>query len=86
MSRSPRATIHLVGCEQDHDLINYLANGEIAAVVAENTYRMGYEAVGLIAEYWAGKPIPAQSVVEPILLTKQNLNSADAGVVTGGIR
>jgi ribose transport system substrate-binding protein len=77
-NRSLKETISLVGCEQDFDLIGYVGTGEIAAILAENTYRMGYEAVGLIAASWAGVPIPARSLVPPLLITKRNLNSAEA--------
>ena len=77
-SRSLQRAVTLVGCEQDFDLIGYVNTGEIAAIAAENTYRMGYEAVGLISGAWDGKPLPARSVVPPFLLTKQNLNSAEA--------
>jgi ribose transport system substrate-binding protein len=80
-SRSLHA-IQLVGCEQDSDLIGYVGTGEIAAVLAENTYRMGYEAVGLIADSLEGKPLPARSVVAPLLITKQNFNSAEASLFT----
>lgn len=81
-SRSLQRTIVLVGCEQDSDLMGYVSTGEIAAVVAENTYRMGYEAVGLIADSMAGKPLSARSVVPPLLITKQNLNCAEARLFT----
>jgi ribose transport system substrate-binding protein len=81
-SRSLQQSIRLVGCEQDSDLIGYVGTGEIAAVLAENTYRMGYEAVGLIADSLAGKPMPARSVVPPQLITKQNFNSAGASLFT----
>jgi len=80
--RLVKPTITLVGCEQDSDLISYVGKGEIAAIVAENTYRMGYEGVGLIADYLAGKPLPARSVVSPLLITKQNLKSAEARLFT----
>jgi ribose transport system substrate-binding protein len=79
-SRSLQRAVTLVGCEQDADLIGYVGSGEVAAVVAEDTYRMGYEAVGLISDAWAGKPLLARSVVPPLLITKQNLNSAEASV------
>ena len=85
-NRSLQSAIPLVGCEQDSDLIGYLGTGEIAALLAENTYRMGYEAVGIIAAFWAGHPIPARSVVPPLLLTLQTLGSAEANLVTGGLR
>jgi ribose transport system substrate-binding protein len=79
-SRARLETIRLVGCEQDYDLMGYVETGEIAAILAENTYRMGYEAVGLIAASWTGKPIPAKSVVPPMVITKQNYTSAEASL------
>ena len=81
-SRSLQKAIGLVGCEQDSDLMGYVASGEIAAVLAENTYRMGYEAVGLISDSLAGKPLPARSVVPPLLITKQNFKTAEASLLT----
>ena len=77
-SRSLQHSIRLIGCEQDSDLISSVRNGDIAAVLAENTYRMGYEAVGLISASWAGKPMPAQVVVPPMLITRDNADSAEA--------
>lgn len=62
--------------------MNYVGTGEIAAVLAENTYRMGYEAVGLISDSLAGKPLPAQSLVPPLLISKQNLSSAEVNLFT----
>ncbi len=75
--RPRKDSILHVGCEQDSDLIAYVGTGEIAAVLAENTYRMGYEAVERISESWTGKSIPARSVVAPLMITKQNFNSAE---------
>jgi ribose transport system substrate-binding protein len=81
-SRSLQTSISLIGCEQDSDLIAYVGTGEIAAVLAENTYRMGYEAVGLISDSLAGKPLPARSLVPPLLITRQNFNSAETSLYT----
>jgi ribose transport system substrate-binding protein len=80
-SRSLQSSIRLVGCEQDADLIGYVGTGEVAAVSAENTYRMGYEAVQLISASWTGQPIPARSVVPPLLITKQNVNSPEVNLL-----
>ena len=77
-SRSERADVSLVGCEQDSDLIEYIGTGEIAAVVAMNTYHMAYEAVDALAAAWAGEPMPPLSVVPPMLITKQSLPSTEA--------
>ena len=67
-ARSLQRVVTLVGCEQDSDLIGYLGDGEIAALVAENTYRMGFEAVGLISGLMGGKantgPVHSASPVD----------------------
>jgi ribose transport system substrate-binding protein len=76
--RGDKGSIQIVGCEQDSDLIAYLGTGEISAIVAEDTYRMGYEAVEVVTAAWSGMPIPARSVIPPLLITKQNLQSAEA--------
>jgi ribose transport system substrate-binding protein len=75
--RSAQSAVRIVGCEQDSDLIGYVGTGEISAIVAEDTYRMGHAAVELITAAWSGTPIPAQSVVAPLLITRQNLNTAE---------
>lgn len=81
-NKSLLGTIRLVGCEQDSDLIAHLDSGEIDAIVAENTYRMGHEAVRTISASWTGTPIPPRTIVAPMLITKQNLDSADARLLT----
>jgi ribose transport system substrate-binding protein len=81
-SRSLQQSVHIVGCEQDSDLIGYVGAGEIAAIAAEDAYRMGHEAVERISRFWAGKPIPAMTMVPPLLITKHNLNSPQATFFT----
>jgi len=78
--RRGHGSVRLVGCEQDSDSIGYVGSGEIAAVVAINTYQMGYRAVELISEFWAGKPMPARSVVPPLLITRRNFNAAETSL------
>jgi ribose transport system substrate-binding protein len=82
-SRSLQAAVRQVGCEQDSDLIDYIGNGEIAAVVAENTYRMGHDAVQLISEALSGKALPVRSLVAPFLITRENFRSVEAKLFTG---
>jgi ribose transport system substrate-binding protein len=81
-SRSLQQSVRIVGCEQDSDLISYIGAGDIAAIAAEDAYRMGHEAVERISGAWAGKPIPAMTVVPPLLITKHNLNSPEASFFT----
>jgi ribose transport system substrate-binding protein len=81
-SRSLKQPIQLVGCEQDSDLIGYLDAGAIAAIAAEDAYRMGQRAVEYISGAWSGQPIPAMTVVPPLLITKRNLNSPEVSRFT----
>jgi hypothetical protein len=43
---------------------------------------MGNEAVGLISDALVGKSMPALSLVPPLLITRQNFNSAEARLFT----
>jgi ribose transport system substrate-binding protein len=81
-SRSLKQSIHIVGCEQDSDLIGYVGAGDVAAIAAEDAYRMGREAVERISGALAGRPIPAMTLVPPLLITKRNLNSPEASLFT----
>jgi ribose transport system substrate-binding protein len=82
-SRSLQGAVRHVGCEQDSDLLDFIGNGEIAAVLAENTYRMGHDAVELILRSLAGEALPARSLVPPFLVTKENFRSVEAKLFTG---
>jgi len=81
-SRSLQQSVTLVGCEQDTDLVAYVGQGEIAAIVAEDTNRMGRQGVALISAYLEGKPLPAKSVVPPLLITRENVSSPLATLFT----
>lgn len=85
-SRSLQDSVRLVGCEQDSDLVAQVGSGEIAAVLAEDTYRMGYEAVELLSASLAGKPMPRESLIPPRLITKENAGSAGAGFLLSSAR
>lgn len=74
--------VKLVGCEQDYDLLSYLHDGEIEAIVAENTYRMGYEAINRIASYREGKAMESTLTIPPLVITKRNLGSPETDVFT----
>lgn len=71
-------TVHLVGCDQDSDLLAYVASGEIAAVVAADTYHMAFEAVQAVVAARRGVPMPKLALVPPLLLTAETLRSIEA--------
>jgi ABC-type sugar transport system substrate-binding protein len=62
--------------------MGFLGRGEIAALVSENGYKMGYEATRVLVGALAGKPMPGVSVVSPFLITKRNLASPEVRVYT----
>jgi ribose transport system substrate-binding protein len=69
--------IMLIGCDQDLDLMLYLRLGQIDSVIAQNTREMGYEAVQIIHQRLLGESTEPKIVVKPILVTKQNIDSAE---------
>jgi ribose transport system substrate-binding protein len=69
--------ILLIGCDQDLDLMHHLRSGGIDAVIAENTYEMGYDAVQIIHRLRMGERTDAKVVVEPVLVTRENIDSAE---------
>jgi ribose transport system substrate-binding protein len=64
--------VGLVACDQDLDLLYYLRHGEIDAVIAQNTFAMGYEAARLVMH-----PEPARGCERfaPSLVTRENVDS-----------
>ena len=65
--------VQLVVCDQDAEEFEPLRRGEIAAVVAENVYAIGYQAARALIEHRiTGAALPS-SVVEPLLLTRENV-------------
>jgi len=69
--------IKLIGCDQDLDLLHHLRTGGIDALIAENTYQMGADAMEIIHRVKNGQTV-ANEVVQPILITREDV---DAGSV-----
>jgi ribose transport system substrate-binding protein len=72
-----RRHIVIVGCDQELGLMADLRNGELDSVIAEDTNRMGREAVEAIANHLPTKGPPMQVLVPPVLVTRQNIDSLD---------
>ncbi|HTW80415.1 MAG TPA: substrate-binding domain-containing protein [Terracidiphilus sp.] len=68
-------TIKLVGFDQD--LIPPIRNGGIDSVIAQNTYAMGRMAMDLMDRELHGKGSATVLEVPPVLMTRDNLDSAD---------
>ena len=72
--------VRLVACDQDLDLLYYLRLGEIDAVVAEDTYAMGFAAARLVMEHRAGTAKRSDATSDtplrfaPRLVTRENVD------------
>jgi ribose transport system substrate-binding protein len=73
--------VKLVGCDQD--LLMPLVTGEMDSVIVQDTYRMGYRAIELIAAEKRGEVIPALTRIDPKVVTRDNLRSPDVRRMLG---
>ena len=71
--RKPSHRIHLIGCDQDMDLIDPLRSGKIDALLIQDTYRQGFLAVHAIAERRRSGHWPPEVVTETRLVTLKDL-------------
>jgi ribose transport system substrate-binding protein len=68
-------TINLVGFDWDDQLVKFLQDGTIAALVAQDPFRMGYDRVKTVLAASKGEQVPAHIDTGVILITKANLSS-----------
>ncbi|MCL6463550.1 MAG: substrate-binding domain-containing protein [Acidobacterium ailaaui] len=67
--------VKLIGFEQSVELGNEVRTGAMDALIAEDTYEMGHRALVLLAKYRSGH-LPAQELrLQPVLLTRENIDS-----------
>jgi ribose transport system substrate-binding protein len=67
--------IRLIGCDQDLDLVHHLRTGGIDALLGENTFEMGSDAIQMIHQQLAGLHPESRVVVQPVLITRDNVDS-----------
>jgi ribose transport system substrate-binding protein len=65
--------IKLIGFDQD--LMPPIRTGGIDSVVMESTYDMGHKAMQAMDDELHGRPVPGISMVAPLLMTKENIDS-----------
>lgn len=68
------SSIRLVGFDQD--LIVPVRMGGLDAVIMQNTEQMGHAAMQLMDDEMHGRPSQGYTVLKPLLLTRENLDSA----------
>jgi ribose transport system substrate-binding protein len=68
--------INLVGFDADEQLVKFLQDGTIAALVVQDPFRMGYEGVQTALAASRGEQVPAHIDIGAGLITKANMNAA----------
>jgi ribose transport system substrate-binding protein len=68
--------INLVGFDSDDELVKFLQDGTIAALVVQDPFRMGYDGVKTALAAAKGEQVPANVDTGATLITKANMNSA----------
>ena len=68
--------IKLVGFDSDDRLVKLLRNGDMAALIVQDPYRMGYEGVKTALAASNGEKVPATVDTGVNVITKENMDSA----------
>ena len=68
--------INLVGFGLDDQLVKFLQDGTVAALVVPDPFRKGYEAVKIALAASKGEQVPASVDTGATVITKANMNSA----------
>jgi ribose transport system substrate-binding protein len=68
--------INLVGFDSDDQLVKFLQDGTIAALVVQDPFRMGYDGVKTALAASKGEQVPTTVNIGANLVTKANINSA----------
>jgi ribose transport system substrate-binding protein len=67
--------IKLVGFDSDDKLVKLLSDGNIAALVVQDPFRMGYDGIKTALAASKGEQVPATVDTGANLITKENMNS-----------
>ena len=68
--------INLIGFDSDDQLVKFLQDGTIAALVVQDPFRMGYDSVETALAASKGEQVPATVDIGANVVTKANINSA----------
>jgi ribose transport system substrate-binding protein len=69
--------VHLVGCDQELDLMEGIREGQVDSIVAENSYLIGQRAEEAIAALRQGRPVQTTVLVPSLLITRDNIDRAE---------
>jgi ribose transport system substrate-binding protein len=76
-ARELSGKVKLVAFDSSDGMIEDLKSGAISAMVVQDPYRMGFEAVKTIVDKLAGKTIPKQMDMPARVVTKEDLDKPD---------
>lgn len=74
-SRSLTGRVKVIGVEQSAELANAVRLHQIDALIAEDTYQMGYRAIELLTQ--PGRQSPHVIKLSPMLITAENVDAAE---------
>jgi len=66
--------VHVVGCDQELDLMEGIREGQVDSIIAENTYVIGQRAEEAIAALHHGQTVEGTVLIPPILITRDNID------------
>lgn len=66
--------IKMVGFDSDPVLLDGIARGEVAALVVQNPFEIGYQGVRLITEVIAGRDVPLDYPIPSMIVDASNLD------------
>jgi ribose transport system substrate-binding protein len=76
-SRGLIGKVHLVGFDSGDVLVDDLKDGSIDALVAQDPFKMGYEAVKSVVDMLDGKTPPKRIDLQAVVITKADLDKPD---------
>jgi ribose transport system substrate-binding protein len=82
-SRGKKGQVKIVGFDASADLLEALRDGTIDALVVQDPFRIGHDAVAAAVRAVAGQSVERRIDTGVIVVTRENLESADVQKVLG---
>ncbi|MRG91189.1 substrate-binding domain-containing protein [Polyangium spumosum] len=73
--------IKFVGFDASEKLVGALRDGHVHALVVQDPFKIGYEAVRAMAELVAGKPVPPRIDTGAVVVDKSNLDKPETKAI-----
>lgn len=85
-NRGKKGHVKVVGFDASSDLVEALRDGTIEALVVQNPFRIGHDAVGAAVAAIRKQPVAKRIDTGVLVVTRDNLGSPDVEKVIGGGR